>query len=918
MPRKTLYLIDGHAQIYRAYYAPFGMLTSPAGEPTRATHVFMQVLLGILRDRKPDFLVMVMDVSDKDVFRTQLDPTYKANREAAPEDLGPQIDRIVSILELIKVPILRRPGFEADDLMATLSRRYASDNLDVVLVSKDKDLEQLLGEHVRMYDPGKDREIDAASMLAEKGYSPELAVEAQMLIGDSTDNIKGVTGVGPKKAAQLLQKYGSVQAIIDHADELTPKLRENVLAFRERMEVVRKLVTLRQDVEFEFDLSTADVARIEPAAARPVFVELGFRRLLEQIGDSPEQETSSIPGQTEVDGAGGQGDLFASAPESTDGIYTLIETEEALADLASKLAAAGTFAFDTETTQLNPVAARLAGLSFSFKSGSGFYVPVRGDGPTLSEDAVRKWLGPVLADAGIRKCGQNLKYDLVVLANAQIPVAGVSFDTMIASFVLDSTRRSHGMDALAMELLHYQPIPISSLIGKGKDRISFDRVPTDRACQYAAEDADVTWRLYEVLQRQMTDPELSELFATVEMPLLEVLAEMELRGVAVDTAVLARMSGEMAGRLTELRDRIHTEAGRPFNVDSTKQLAEVLFDERGLRVVRKTKTGRSTDAEVLTTLSAESDDPIPRWVLEYRELAKLKGTYVDALPELVDQRTGRIHPSFHQTGAVTGRLSCSDPNLQNIPIRTETGAQIRRAFVPGEADWVLLKADYSQIELRVLAHFSGDKALAAAFNEDRDIHAFVASQIEGVPLDQVTNQQRSRAKTVNFGIVYGQSAFGLSRQTGMSMNDARVFIERYFARYPLIRGFLDKCISHARRHGYVKTILGRRRTIREINSRNRTARSAAERFAVNTVVQGSAADMIKRAMINIAARIRKERRPSRMLIQVHDELVFEVPENAVAEESSMIIEEMSRAIPLDVPVKVDAAWGPNWLDMKKQ
>lgn len=880
----------------------------------------MQVLLGIIRDRKPDYLAMVMDVSDKDVFRTQLDPTYKANREASPEDLGPQIDRIVSILELIKVPILRQRGFEADDILATLCRQYASDDLDVVLVSKDKDLDQLLGEHVRMYDPGKDLEIDATSMLTEKGYPPEQAVEAQMLMGDSTDNIKGVTGVGPKKAAQLLQKYGSVQAIIDHADELTPKLRENVLAFRERMEVVRELVTLRRDVEFEFDLSAADVGRIEPAAARPIFEELGFRRLLEQVGGSSESENDSASGQSPAAAAsaGGQADLFASAPESTVGIYTLVDTEEALADLASKLAVAGTFAFDTETTALNPVAAKLAGLSFSFQSGTGFYVPVRGQGATLSEDVVRKQLGPVFANAELQKCGQNLKYDVAVLSNAGMSVAGISFDTMIASFVLDSTRRSHGMDALAMELLHYRPIPISSLIGKGKNQISFDQVPTDRACQYASEDADVTWQLYQVLQRQMTDPELSGLFTTVEMPLLEVLAEMELRGVAVDTAVLAKMSGEMADRLTELRDRIHAEAGRPFNVDSTKQLAEVLFDERGLRVVRKTKTGRSTDAEVLTALTTESDDPIPKWVLEYRELAKLKGTYVDALPELVNERTGRIHPSFHQTGAVTGRLSCSDPNLQNIPIRTETGAQIRRAFVPGDPDWVLLKADYSQIELRVLAHFSGDKALATAFAEDRDIHAFVASQIEGVPLDEVTKQQRSRAKTVNFGIIYGQSAFGLSRQTGMSMGDARTFIERYFARYPQIRGFLDKCIAHARRHGYVKTILGRRRTIREINSRNQTARNAAERFAVNTVVQGSAADMIKRAMINITARIRKEQRSSRMLIQVHDELVFEVPKAAVGAESAMIAREMSEAIPLDVPVRVDVACGANWLDVERQ
>ncbi len=905
MARRTLYLIDGHAQIYRAYYAPFGRLTAPSGEPTRATYVFTQMLLGLLRDRRPDYLAMVMDVSDGGVFRTELDPQYKAHRDPPPEDMAPQIERIVSILRAMKVPILRQPGFEADDLMATLCARHASADLDIMLVSKDKDLDQLLGDHVRMYDPGKDRETDVAALVAEKGYGPDRAIEAQMLMGDSTDNIRGVTGVGPKKAAQLLDRYGSVAAIVDHADQLTPKLRENVLAFRERMDLVRQLVTLRTDVDFPFELDEADVRRFCPAAARPAFEELGFRRLLDQFDAIEGGAAEASPAASDQ----------AAVAARTEADYTLVDTEAALAALAERLAHVEAFAFDTETTSLNPIEARLVGLSVSFESGTGYYVPVRGIGTTIAEEVVRRVLGPVLADPAIRKCGQNLKYDLGVLKSADIAVSGVYFDTMIASFLLDSSRRSHGMDALAAELLDYHPMPITDLIGTGRNQITFDQVPTDRACTYAAEDADVTWRLYQTLEGQLTDPELTRLFHDVEMPLVEVLADMEHRGVAVDTGLLATLSGQMADRLTDLRDRIHDAARRPFNVDSTKQLAEVLFDERGLRVVKKTRTGRSTDAEVLAALAAETDDPIPRLVLQYRELAKLKGTYIDALPELVCERTGRIHPSFRQTGAVTGRLSCRDPNLQNIPIRTETGAQIRRAFVPGEKGFVLLKADYSQIELRVLAHFSEDEALAAAFAEDRDIHAFVASQIEGVPLDQVTRRQRARAKTVNFGIVYGQSAFGLSRQTGMTVSEARRFIERYFARYPRIRGFLDACIEHAKRDGYVKTILGRRRAVREIDSRNRTARSAAERLAVNSVVQGSAADLIKVAMINLDRRIRREGRPSRMLIQVHDELVFEVPEDAADEEARVIAEEMSGAIPLKVPVKVDVAWGANWLDV---
>ncbi len=486
---------------------------------------------------------------------------------------------------------------------------------------------------------------------------------------------------------------------------------------------------------------------------------------------------------------------------------------------------------------------------------------------------------------------------------------------MIASFVLDATRRSHGIDGLALDLLKYRKIATRELIGSGKKQKTFAELPTDVTCQYACEDADIAWRLCRKLESQLTDADLLKLYREVELPLLGVLAEMELRGVAIDTDLLAKLSGTMTDRLAELEHEIHKQAGRPFNINSTKQLAEVLFDERGLRVVKKTKTTRSTDAEVLATLAAETNDPIPTLVLEHRELAKLKGTYVDALPELVCDRTGRLHPSFHQTGAVTGRLSCSDPNLQNIPIRTELGAQIRRAFVPGDADSVLIKADYSQIELRVLAHFSEDPTLCAAFEEDRDIHAFVAAQLAGVSIDEVTKQQRGRAKTVNFGIVYGQSAFGLSRQTGMPMGEAKAFIERYFERYPRIRGFLDECVAHARRYGHVKTILGRRREIADINSRNQTARNAAERFAANTVIQGSAADLIKVAMVNIHRRIRRENRPSRMLIQVHDELVFETPKCAVAEESAMIAEEMSRAIPLRVPVKVDVAHGPNWLDL---
>lgn len=932
MTAKTLYLIDGHAQIYRAYYAPFGNLTSPTGEPTRAVHVFTQMLLNLLRDRQPTYLAMAMDVSDRTVFRVDIDPEYKATRDKSPEDLGPQIERIVSIVQAMNIPILRLEGFEADDLMATLARKHAGDDLDVYLVSRDKDLDQLLTEHVRMYDPAKDVVIDVNKMREEKGFGPELAIDAQMLMGDSTDNIKGANGVGPKKAAQLLEKYGSVDNVIAHADELTPKLRENVLEFANRKEIVRQLVTLKTDVEFAFDLAAADTAKFDVNGALPILRELGLRRLVERVADDSIAGTSAT---TEVSGtkAPAQGMLFADAdspvdathlPEGFSGYapnnveYQLVDTATALKKLAGTLSKSKAFAFDTETTGLNPATAELCGISVAWKPHEAYYVPIRGVGRTLDAEKVRESLGPIFANERIAKCGQNIKYDIVMLESCGYTVRNIDFDTMIASFVLDSARRSHGIDGLARELLQYEKIPTQDLIGKGRAQVTFDQVETDRTCAYACEDADIAWQLREVLAKQMASAETRSLFENVELPLVEVLAAMETRGVALDLEVLADLSKTMTARLAELETEIHQAAGRPFNINSTKQLGEVLFDEMGLRVVKRTRTTRSTDAEVLEALASESELPLPRLVLEHRELSKLKGTYVDALPALVSERTGRVHPSFHQTGAITGRLSCSDPNLQNIPIRTELGAQVRRAFVPGEKGFLLIKADYSQIELRVLAHFSGDEALCQAFAEDRDIHAYVAAQIAGVPIEEVTKEQRSRAKTVNFGIVYGQSAFGLSRQTGMPLGEAKDFIAAYFARYPKIRGFLDSCIEHARKHGYVKTLLGRRRDIADINSRNQNARGQAERLAANTVIQGTAADMIKQAMVNIHRKIAAEERPCRMLIQVHDELVFETPAGSAKAEGAFIADEMSRAIPLSVPIKVDVSIGKNWLEAERQ
>lgn len=934
---KRFFLIDGLSQIFRCYYAPFQNLSSPAGEPTKATYVFSNMLLQLLREQKPDYLAMVMEGGDeKDVFRKELDPQYKANREPPPEDLAPQIERILQIVRSQGIPVLSVPGFEADDLLATLANQLSGEDLEVVIVSRDKDLDQLVNERVHLYDPMKNEFLGPREIQTQKGYRPEQAIEVQTLVGDSTDNIRGVRGIGPKKAAALIAKYGTAKAVIEHADELTPAMKKNVLEFADRLDTTRQLVTLRRDVPLNLDLESCRFQGIKPAALKQLFAELGFRRLTDlmaaEAGPPQTPKPPAPPAATRPDSAAqAQLSLFGdddsgtipppplpkpSLPQERPGgrDYHLIDDQDQFRDFLARLREQPLFAVDTETTSLSPVDAQLAGLSFSWQANTGYYLPLRGVGRCLPVEPTLEALRPILADPNVRKIGQNIKYDLVVLKHHGVEVAGVAFDTMIASFVLDSTRRSHGMDALARELLGFDPIPISDLIGKGSKQIRFDQVDTARACEYSAEDADVTWQLYEVLSRQLAGSPFEPLFRDTEMPLVAVLADMEAEGIRLDTSILEQMSRDLSNRLEELKRQIYEHVGHPFNVDSPRQLATVLFDELKLPVVRNTKTGRSTDAETLEALAWQH--PVAQLIKEYRELGKLKNTYVDTLPEMVSRRTGRIHASFNQTAAVTGRLSSSDPNLQNIPIRTEIGQQIRKAFVPSDADHVLLTADYSQIELRVLAHFCGDQALQTAFIEDRDIHQYVAAQVFGVPLDQVTKQQRSRAKAVNFGIIYGQGAYGLSRTTGTSVTEAQSFINMYFMRYPGIRMFIDKTVAEARERGYVETILGRRRQVPEINSRNKGMRSLGERVAVNTVIQGSAADLIKRAMIGIHRRIRSERRPSRMLIQVHDELVFDVPRSAVEAEAELIRTEMCNALPLKVPIKVDINWGDNWLEGK--
>jgi len=902
---KTLYLIDAYYQIYRAFFSLRRPFTSPTGEPTGATHVFCMMLQNLIRQHKPDYLAVAMDVSDETVFRRDIDPEYKATRDPAPEELPIQATRVIDILEALGVPILRVPGFEADDLMATIAERTRSDDVQVVLVSRDKDLEQLVSDRVHLFDPLKEVVIDPASLLEEKGYTPGQAIEVQTLVGDATDNVPGVRGVGVKTAAKLIKKYGSAQAVLDHADELTPKQSERVREFAEQLPVTRRLVTLRRDVPIDFSLEACAVDRLDASAALPIFDELGFTTVREAM--------------SEVLGASGErGNRLEPRTKSEPSTsYPLVDEEDALRRLADQLGRRDVFAFDTETTGLNPVEARLVGLSFSFEPGVAWYVPVRAAvGTVLPEELVVEILKPVFENAAIGKVGHNLKYDLLVLKQLGIEVAGELFDTMLASFLLEPMRRSHGMDALVKATFDHDMIPISDLIGKGKMQVTLDQLESKRVGEYAAEDADFTWRLYEHFAPAVTDSSVEPLFRETEMPLVRVLTDMEHHGIALDQALLVQIGEEMTARLEALRAQVHEAAGRVFNLDSPKQLGEVLFDEQGFTPVRKTKTGRSTDADTLHALAVQYDNPIPALVLEYRELAKLKGTYVDTLPAMVCARTGRIHAGFHQTGAITGRLSSSDPNLQNIPVRTEAGRRIRQAFVAGDGQSVLLAADYSQIELRLLAHFCGDPSLVEAFAEGQDIHRTVAAQVNGVSLEDVTPAQRSAAKAVNFGIIYGQTPYGLARGLGIAVSEARAFIDTYFRKYPGIRAFIDQCVDSAKQKGYAETILGRRRPIPELTSRNQAVRSGGERVAVNTVVQGSAADLIKRAMIDIHEALATGSLSARMLVQVHDELVFEVPRTEIDATTAMVRERMERAIALDVPVVVDVGVGASWAEAK--
>jgi DNA polymerase I len=942
---KSFYIIDGHAQIYRAYFAPFRDLTSPSGEPTRATFVFTQMLLNLVEKRKPDYLAMVIDdASEVAVFRTELLPEYKANRAKRPDDFNPQEERILQIVRDAGVPIFLKPGLEADDLLATMAKQLGGQDYEIFLVSKDKDLRQTLNDCTKMYDPATDEVMDPASMEAKLGYRPDEAIEVQTLMGDSTDNIPGIPGVGEKTAVKLIKQYGKADEILNHLADLTPKLRENFEKFGDKLPLTRKLVTLKTDVEMDFDPATCKFTGLNNEALRKHFVQLGFTNLLRRIGADEQSVTNSagpkvgaglLPRFSEsLFGDDPRDDSKDNEPDETglvpalecppaatgaDCKYHLIATEEQFAAFLEELRKQKRFAFDTETDDLGAMRSKVIGMSFSWENGVGYYIPVRGpEGQMhLPQQRVLEAIKPIMEDPAIQKVGHNIKYDLLVMRNVGIDLKGIALDSMVAAFLLDASRMQYGIDRLALDLLNFRKVATSELIGKGNKQVSMQRVDLTRVASYASEDADISFRLANLLDAELDKtPALRKLADDVETPLIDVLAEMEFNGIAVDPAVLKEQSTVLGVRIEELRLKIMEAAGMDFNPDSPKQLAEVLFEKLKLPRGKKTQTGFSTDVQVLEKLAASHQ--VPRLILDYRGVMKLKNTYLDNLTEFTNERTGRIHGSFNQAGAGTGRLSMSDPNLQNIPIRTDEGRRIRLAFVPGDrANNVLLAADYSQIELRMLAHFTKEPALLKAFEEDEDIHRAVAAEVFSVPLADVTREQRGQAKTINFGIIYGVSAFGLSsRIEGLTTKGAQALINAYNKRFPGIEKFSQQQVMHAQQHGYVETILGRRRPITEINNAIIAQRRAAERAAGNTVIQGSAADLIKTAMLNVHRRIHRDKLKSRMLLQVHDELVFETPRDAVEREGAIIREEMTSAMKLAVPLKVEVGWGENWQDAK--
>jgi DNA polymerase-1 len=895
----TVYILDGAYYIYRAYYA-LGHLTNAEGFPTNALFGFVGMLNKLIASEQPTHLVVTFDPSGP-TFRNEIYPEYKANRDETPEDLVPQLPLFRQIVRGYGIPIFELEGVEADDVIGTLARHIESQGHSAVLVSGDKDLTQLLSERVTMLDTMRERRTGPDEVVERYGARPEQMPDVLGLMGDSSDNIPGVPGVGQKTAAKLIGLFSSLEGVYEHIDEAPgKKLKERLVEHKEGAFLSRRLATIRTDLPLEFDLAAAELGRPDLKALTTIFQELDFQRYLAELneiyGKLPSPESIQPP------------------PEVS---YRSIHTVDDLDRVIAAIRRAGRMAIDTETTSLEPMKAHLVGLSLAWAPGRAVYIPV-GHVDLLSPDQLMAdfvvgRLRPLLEDPAVEKVGQNIKYDWIVLAQHGVQLAGVVFDPMLASYILDPSRDQHGLDVLAKDYLGVETIKYSEVAGKGKKRKRFDDVLVERAVDYAAEDADMALRLTVALSELLDTQGLRPLHDQLELPLSLVLAGMERRGVLVDRDTLRRLSHELERGILSVEEQIHEVAGRRFNVASPKQLAEVLFDHLGLPVVKETKSGPSTDRTVLEQLAP--DHPIAALVLEHRQQSKLKNTYTDVLPALIHPETGRIHTDYKQTVAATGRLSSNNPNLQNIPVRTEEGRKIRSAFVAPRG-MLLLGADYSQVELRILAHMSQDAVLIDAFRQGQDIHARTAAEIFEVTPEEVTRAHRAIAKTINFGVLYGMGANRLARELDISRKEAKAFIKRYFERIQGVNRFLDELVQQATKLGYAETMLGRRRPLKELYSRSRAQRALGERLAVNTPIQGTAADIIKRAMVNIQRRLDASDIDAHMLMQVHDELVFEVDKDQVEALKALVVAEMEGAVELSVPLSVDVGAGANWAELK--
>jgi len=888
---KTLLLVDGSSYLYRAFHA-MPALTNSAGEQTGAVYGITNMLRRILRESACDHVAVVFDAPGK-TFRDEIYAEYKANRPPMPEELVAQIEPIHAIVRALGIPLLQVPNVEADDVIGTLAERARGDAYEVIISTGDKDMAQLVDDHVCMENTMDGGRLDPEGVRRKFGVAPEQIVDYLTLVGDSVDNVPGVPKVGPKTAVKWLDAYGSLDNLIAHADDVKGKVGENLRASLGQLPRSRELVTIKRDVELDLVTDDLKLAAADTAALREWYTRLEFRTWLSELLEN----TDETAGQE-------------ASPE-----YETILDRARLDAWLERLAAAELFAFDTETTSLDYMTADLVGMSFAVQPGHAAYVPLahryEGAPDQLGVDDVLKSLRPLLESETPAKVGQNLKYDTSVLARYGITLRGIRFDTMLESYVLDSTATRHDMDSLALKYLGRKTIRYEDVAGKGAKQKSFDLIEIEAAAPYAAEDADVTMRLHLALWPRLgAEPRLRGLFEEIEMPLVPVLSAMERNGVRVDAGMLALQSKELARRMREIEAEACREAGEEFNLGSPKQIQSILFEKLELPVRAKTPKGQASTAEsVLQDLAV--DYALPRLILEHRAMSKLKSTYADALPARINPDTGRVHTSYHQAVASTGRLSSTDPNLQNIPIRTEAGRRIRKAFV-AEPGYCLLAADYSQIELRIMAHLSGDEGLTAAFESGADIHRATAADVFGVEAGAVTDEQRRRAKAINFGLIYGMSAFGLGRQLGIPRGEAQAYVEAYFERYPGVRVFMDETRAQAKERGYVETVFGRRLYLPEINSRNVQRRQYAERTAINAPMQGTAADIIKRAMLQIHAWIEKHGADARMIMQVHDELVFEVAKDSLVPVREKVIELMSGCARLSVPLVVDAGDGENW------